>query len=60
MITPRPGLDPNNLNKLKPGAAMKPFYGVDIALMDPETKVSYHVDLYRVFGNVISSNLVKS
>ena len=48
MITPRPGLDPNNLNKLKPGAAMKPFYGVDIALMDPETKVSSYVDMHFV------------
>ncbi|XP_063684443.1 acetyl-coenzyme A synthetase 2-like, mitochondrial [Bolinopsis microptera] len=38
MIAPRPGLDPNNLTNLKPGAAMRPFYGVDIALMSPDTK----------------------
>ena len=36
MITPRPGPDTDNL---KPGAAMRPFYGVDVALMNPDTKV---------------------
>ena len=39
MIAPRPG--PNSdLSTLKPGAAMRPFFGVDIALMDPVHKVS--------------------
>ena len=39
MIAPRPGPD-SDLSTLKPGAAMRPFFGVDIALMDPVNKVS--------------------
>ena len=39
MIAPRPGPD-SDLTTLKPGAAMRPFFGVDIALMDPVNKVS--------------------
>ena len=41
MITPRPGPHPQGY---KPGAAMSPFYGVDVALMDPDTKVGILVE----------------
>ena len=40
MVTPRPGPHTDNL---KPGAAMRPFYGVEVALMDPDIKVRWNV-----------------
>ena len=36
MITPRPG---PTTEGYKGGAAMRPFYGVDVQLLDPVTKV---------------------
>jgi len=47
MITPRPGPHTDNF---KPGAAMRPFYGVDVALMNPDTKAPLQ-------GNDVSGHL---